>query len=224
MMLEKFDIVKGDVVSIVGSGGKTTLMMVLARQAKSYGRVLVTTSTKVGFPGDLYEDEVFYKDLSDYENDYNCGNLVIMGSGTQGHKIQSIDDAFLNKVIKDFDYIFIEADGSKRLPFKAWRSFEPVVLKATTKTIGVFPLKYLNKEIPKDLIFNYEKFEKDFDFQGKLDYDLIVNIIKHQEGILKNSYKNKYIYFSQIEDRQAAQMLISSLSGEFEDIKFTGDL
>lgn len=43
-----FGLRRGDLLSLVGAGGKTTLMFRLAAEAKALGlRVLVTTSTRI---------------------------------------------------------------------------------------------------------------------------------------------------------------------------------
>ena len=50
MLLKEFDIKKGDIITITGAGGKTSLMFSLARELASLGRVLVTTTTKIYVP------------------------------------------------------------------------------------------------------------------------------------------------------------------------------
>ena len=47
---ELFHINKGDIISIVGTGGKTSLMFKLANELKSDLNVLVSTSTKIKIP------------------------------------------------------------------------------------------------------------------------------------------------------------------------------
>jgi len=41
---------KKDIVSIVGAGGKTTLMFRLAQENKTHAKVLATTTTKIYVP------------------------------------------------------------------------------------------------------------------------------------------------------------------------------
>ena len=47
MLTKVFDIKKGDIITITGAGGKTSLMFSLARELSTLGRVLVTTTTKI---------------------------------------------------------------------------------------------------------------------------------------------------------------------------------
>lgn len=56
---EILKIKKNDVISITGSGGKTSLMFYLANILKKKGSVLITTSTKIKVPEKDQVDELF---------------------------------------------------------------------------------------------------------------------------------------------------------------------
>ncbi|MGL5542642.1 MAG: hypothetical protein ACRDB2_04840, partial [Fusobacteriaceae bacterium] len=47
-----FGIVRGDVVSFTGGGGKTSLIFLLAEELSRKGRVLITTTTKIYIPSE----------------------------------------------------------------------------------------------------------------------------------------------------------------------------
>lgn len=49
-MPELFNLIKGDIVSITGAGGKTSLMFYLANKLKKRGTVLIVTTTKIFKP------------------------------------------------------------------------------------------------------------------------------------------------------------------------------
>jgi hypothetical protein len=114
------------VVSIVGSGGKTTLMWRLARTlAAGKTRVLVSTTTKIWPPGE--------KDLSP--------NITVAGKvNAITGKLEAPPLGELRTLCACFDYVLLEADGSAGKPLKAWAAFEPVVCDYTTMTIAVLPL------------------------------------------------------------------------------------
>ena len=109
-----FDIKKGDVVSIVGSGGKTTFMFKLADELKDTYKVLVTTSTKIYMPDKKYK---IYTTLEAFINDHNKtenGVIVVAGGyNAQSNKLIGINDDDSDILIKYFDIILIEADGSR---------------------------------------------------------------------------------------------------------------
>lgn len=63
---EIIGIKNNSIISIVGCGGKTTLMYSLANELKTYNKVLVSTTTKIFSPT---KDEVDY--LAIGEKEYN---------------------------------------------------------------------------------------------------------------------------------------------------------
>jgi hypothetical protein len=114
------------VVSLVGSGGKTTLMWRLARSLAAGGaRVLVSTTTKIWPPttGEILP------------------GVTVAGTvnATTG-KLEAPPPDELRALCACFDYVLLEADGSAGKPLKAWAAHEPVVCDYTTMTIAVLPL------------------------------------------------------------------------------------
>lgn len=149
--LEALNISAG-VTSVIGSGGKTTLLRALAdelHQAEPEARIVLATTTHfLPFEGiKLYEgaDE---GELSQLLAEYK---VVCVGRGT-GHRGSSGDQSDLSPLASSklgpspismerlaqlADYVLVEADGSKRLPLKAHAEHEPVVLDASNQTILV---------------------------------------------------------------------------------------
>ncbi len=61
LFYEKFGIEKNSVTGITGSGGKTSMMFLLAEELSKKGRVLVTTSTKIYEPFKKQYEYLFFK-------------------------------------------------------------------------------------------------------------------------------------------------------------------
>ncbi|MHC1748390.1 MAG: selenium cofactor biosynthesis protein YqeC [Cellulosilyticaceae bacterium] len=137
-------------ISIVGGGGKTTLMVTLANHFARLGKkVIITTSTHIFLPtsndvGELILEEDFKRVTTAFCNT----NLVAIGQ-IDGDKLSSCSLSFLNKLRDYADYVFVEADGSKRLPFKAPTSHEPVIPENTDLVIAVAGLSALGQPISK---------------------------------------------------------------------------
>ena len=110
------------VTAIIGSGGKTSTMLALAKELP--GRVIVCTTTHIKAPEamPLYtgEDTAVLTDL------LAAHHIVCVGSYTAENKLTAspIPMAVLTQLA---DYVLVEADGSKRLPLKAHLSHEPVI-------------------------------------------------------------------------------------------------
>ena len=198
-----FDIKKGDVVSIVGSGGKTTFMFKLADELKDTYKVLVTTSTKIYMPDEKYK---IYTTLETFINDHNKtenGVIVVAGGyNAESNKLIGINDDDSDILIKYFDIILIEADGSRGLPLKGWKEHEPVILNSSGKTIGIIPANAINKKINPDFVHNYDEFNILTDYSDILDFKAVQKICTRKNGLFKNSDGYVYLFLNQADTEE----------------------
>ena len=140
-MRELLNIPRG-ITAIIGSGGKTTLMMTLARQLT--GRRIIATSTKIYAPKDL---PVFDgSDLAAIDAALSEHGLVCVGSNAPEGKLSAPSCGF-EELSAMCDHLLVEADGSRKLPLKAHISYEPVIPSGCTLTILVAGLSGLGKPI-----------------------------------------------------------------------------
>lgn len=206
---ELFNVRKGDVVSIVGSGGKTSLMFKLALELKKDYRVLVTTSTNIIKP---FPDEYnyLYTNIDSYLNsiksDKNGVTIISNGVNEKTNKLIGINDSDLNLLIRYFDIVILEADGSKGLPIKGWKSNEPPVLEKTNKTIGVLPADFINKKAEKDFIYGFEEFNKLTDKSQYINFETISKICSDKDGIFKNSKGSLHLFFNKAENNAEIEL------------------
>ena len=207
---ELFHINKGDIISIVGTGGKTSLMFKLANELKSDLNVLVSTSTKIKIPSpDKYN--YLYTNIDSYLNNIRASKngltVISKGINKKTNKLVGINDSDLDLLIPYFDIIFLEADGSKELPLKGWKSHEPPVLRKTSKTIGVMPANLINKKAEKHLIYGLEEFNKLTDNSEYVNFEVIKKICTNKEGIFKNSKGNLYLFFNKAETKKEIELM-----------------
>ena len=198
-ILVAFEIKKNDIITITGTGGKTSLMWALAYELKNYGRVLVTTSTKIGVPKNRKVD-YFFDSFEKYELPKEDKAIVCMGEKVPGQeKIGSLKEDDLEFLKKDFDYILIEGDGSRNLPLKMWKDHEPVIYNLSTKVIGVFSAKILNEKVSPELIYNYEAFVDKI--KGTvIDKDVISQLVSYDKGLFKGFSGDKMVFFNQVDN------------------------
>lgn len=214
---------KGDVVSIVGAGGKTTLLNYLSNKYRSNNSVLMTTTTKIFTPLNydyLYHDINFLDTLS---HPVKKGLYVV--APKYKDKLSSLPMADLERLIKYFDYTFIEADGSKMKPLKGWNEGEPVICAETTVTIGVIDLTHIGRVIDREFIHRVELFCK---LIGKMEGDILsvddyIKIILKKDGIFKNSKGKKVIYFSKA-DLMKDSKIIEEIKSKLYDKNFDGNI
>lgn len=157
------------VISIVGAGGKTTLVHKLAREYHRRGKgVLVTTTTHMYVEADTDLSCDFFA-LRDkiIKAGYCMAGQKISGQNISEQskpKMCGLPYDLLDKLIKDMpqalDYVIIEADGAKHHSLKYPAADEPVIYPLTTDVIIV--LGTWEKGRPcKDVVFRYELMQKE---------------------------------------------------------------
>ncbi len=129
------------VISIVGSGGKTTLIKRMAEEFRHQGKkVFVTTSTHMSIESDtlLTDDaDVIIRHIEEY-------GYAMAGAKDQ-YKIKELSLQTYKDVCKHADVVLVEADGSKHLPIKFPNSTEPVIYDNTNEIIIVCGLHALGR-------------------------------------------------------------------------------
>lgn len=197
------DLNTGDVVSIVGAGGKTSLMLAIAEELRD-SRVLVTTSTKIFTP--KVNEYDFISTDSDCKNDLKYSKspgIYVLGKGiANDNKILGIDDDILQQQFGYYDYILIEADGSRRKPVKGWNADEPVILKGTNKTIGVLCIKVIGTAAKEENVHRVDKFREitGCGVDNPISVEDMVRLILHRKGLFKNALGEKILFINQVED------------------------
>jgi probable selenium-dependent hydroxylase accessory protein YqeC len=136
---------KKGIISLIGAGGKTTLMFRLARElAASGNKILTTTTTQIMMPDKKISpislltnsiDELIQKSkaaLQKYPH-FSAGSQYDQQSG----KLKGLRPNMIDELAETglFDYIIVEADGSRQKPLKASDSHEPVLPKSSSMLI-----------------------------------------------------------------------------------------
>ncbi len=198
MLKNILNISKGDIVSIVGSGGKTTTMFALGRELKSC-KTLLTTSTKIRRQvGGDYKTIDNFKVLKDI---HLVEGIYLSGNNVENNKFTGIKNEDLEMVSNLFDYIIIEADGAKVMPLKGWRDLEPVILNNSNKTLGIIPVDIYNMKLKDIDIFNRDIF-MDIVGRGKtyFDKECIYRLAIDEGGLFKNSKGEKFLLLNRYDN------------------------
>ena len=199
MLKDLLKLKEKDIVSIVGSGGKTTTMYGLARELIN-SKVLITTSTKIFV--DNQEDFVTINNISKLFEMEIEPKIYLTGNTINNKKFTGITNEQLEEIEDKFDNILIEADGSRNLPLKGWRENEPVILNKTNKILGIIPINIINSELDKIEIFERNLF---MDIVGKekkfFDIDCIYNILISKKGIFKDFKGEKILLLNKCDKK-----------------------
>lgn len=187
-----------ELISLVGGGGKTSTMFTLAKEFAEKGNsVLVTTTTAIFHPDrdDWKYDSLYLGDLKKISANSSAikSKIVVaaksddQASGKlKGYGPDEIDFLFQSS---SFDYILVEADGSKGRPVKAPAQHEPVIPKLSTITIGVIGLESLGKAIGSVAVHRIDHFTK-ITSRSKGDHITtsdLAKLISEEQGLFKTS-------------------------------------
>lgn len=156
----------GELVSLVGAGGKTSLMAALASELGQAGaKILCGTSTRIYRPqGPLLLAAGEERLLQEVGDTLAPGRPLTIGAGLEPagerQKVVGLPPQILDRLWRASlaDYLLVEADGAKGLPLKAPREHEPVIPEATTLVIGVLGLGTLGRPAGRDTVFALDEF------------------------------------------------------------------
>ena len=133
---------KRHVISLVGGGGKSTLLAYLAQRFAARGmKTAVMTTTRMECP------EHICKSIGDCRVCWAQGKYAACGEKTENGKFRAPHQALLGQLLEEADVIIIEADGAHRLACKAPAEHEPVILPESDIVIGVMGLEVMGGEI-----------------------------------------------------------------------------
>ena len=197
------DAMKQDIISIVGAGGKTTMMFKIAGELRGFNKVLVTTTTKIYIPlEDKYDfictdSECFHEYIDMKEN-----GIYVLGSGVNSeNKILGLSCKQIEELAPYFDYILIEADGAKKKKLKGWNEFEPIICGKTTKTIGIIDIQSVGMVIDEEHVHRSKIFcEITGANQGEtVKLKHLCNLILHPQGLFKGAEGQRILYINKVE-------------------------
>ncbi len=141
MILEKLNIEKYTYISIIGAGGKSSLIEEIVRTT-SKKKIAITTTTHILKP-EIYLSNITEENVKE---SFETHNIMTFGED-KGEKLSSPPRLFFDYIDKYADLVLIEADGAKRFSFKAPNKREPVIIKETQCTILIVGISVLGKNI-----------------------------------------------------------------------------
>lgn len=213
---------KGDVITVVGAGGKTSLITYLTKTYSGQNKVLLTTTTKIYLPKKSdYNNKIM---LTDKCNTFIKEGVTLYGKYIDDeNKVIGVGFKEIEDIIEKFDYTFIEGDGSKHKRLKGWNEYEPLVCTKTTKNIGVLDISSYGMVINNRNIHRLDQFLKICgEVNGAISLENMKNIVLHKNGLFKNSVGEKILFINKVENIQKEELaneLIKNIKRKSKDIK-----
>lgn len=138
-----------ELISIVGAGGKTTILHALGRELAAAGhRVVLTTTTRMA-SDQITDPAVEGADPEVIEASLLDGTALFVVAGHEGGKADSLAPHDVDRLFSETsaDYVIVEADGARTMSIKAPADHEPVIPSASTMVIVVMGADALGQPI-----------------------------------------------------------------------------
>jgi probable selenium-dependent hydroxylase accessory protein YqeC len=132
-------------ISLVGGGGKTTALFALGRQLP--GTVVLSTTTKMGSDRTGGLVPLMSPDRRELAAAVTRDRVVLCWNGVDGHRALGFAPDVVSGWTALADHVVVEADGSRRMPFKAPAAHEPVVPRATSTLVACVGAAALGRPI-----------------------------------------------------------------------------
>ncbi len=183
-------------ISIIGGGGKTTLLNLFWDYFQADYHTLYSTTTKVKARADI---KTYYQKAPPHQS------VALYDSVVLADKVSGVPAEQLNQLYRQGAYhlILCEADGSRGLPFKLHAEHEPVIPSETTHLYIVIGCDAFCLPI-KDAVHRYSLYdlkpEKTLDIAWAIDYLKRAIISKISPKIKVNIVFNKFSKYPLPED------------------------
>ena len=194
---QAFDIHRREVISLVGGGGKTTLMFALAHELETAGEnVISTTTTRILEPSTSETFLILERDennlLSRVMDELkHHRHITLAAFKTPDGKLKGIRPEMVDRLaeVKTVPYIIVEADGAARKPLKAPNATEPVIPESTSLVIAVVGMDALGSRLTEENVFRAEIVSRltGLPLGGTVSAETIATLMTHPQGIIKGS-------------------------------------
>lgn len=195
--LEAFRLARGEVVSLVGAGGKTTLMYALAKEMSRAGDLAITTTTTKILPPSREESETLLLDqeealLEKAVLSKGLHRVITMARRSlDSGKLQGVSPGFVDRLtlVEDLSGIIVEADGSARRLLKAPNSTEPVIPESTSLVIAVAGMEAMGCPLDDEHVFRASIAAEilEVPMGTVMGPEEIARLISHPQGVAKGT-------------------------------------
>ena len=179
------------VISVVGAGGKTSLISAWARELAASGKnVIITTTTHMFRPERMEEDGI---------------KVIAADDPEKPDKLTAPPEDVLSRLREEADVVLIEADGSRRMPLKWPAAHEPVIPDYTDITVCVAGLSAIGKLVT-DTVYRADEMPETL-MRDIVDFNLVHALVSSVNGGRKGVRGEFRVFMNQVDndtDRLAA--------------------
>ena len=165
-LVEALGLASGELVALVGAGGKTTTLQRLVAEIRAAGRTVLTTSTVHMFELRAAAPHAFVVEpdaerlralLPDLLAEW--GHVRVAGERLRSNKIRGLDPAVVAalRAVPGLDYLLVEADGARHRSFKAPAPHEPALPPGVDRVLVVVGLDVIGKPLTEETVHRPEQ-------------------------------------------------------------------
>lgn len=146
---ERIGIGKRELISIVGAGGKSTILFALGRNlAVPSGRVILTTTTKMAVD-QITEPTCRSSVPAEVETALEPGRPLFVVTGEVPGKVTGPGPDAVDRLFTETtaDHVIVEADGARSMLIKAPAAHEPVLPSLSTTVIVLAAIDAIGRPI-----------------------------------------------------------------------------
>ncbi|MEW6623479.1 MAG: selenium cofactor biosynthesis protein YqeC [Bacillota bacterium] len=194
--IEVLGIRPGQMVTMVGAGGKTSLLQLLCKELVEEGfSVIMTTTTKIYPPSDRGSLVLTGSclDLGLIKDKLAQRGAVCVGSEiNHEHKLVGLTASQADACLELADFVLVEGDGAAGKSFKAPGLHEPVIPERSTIVCAVAGLSIIGRKLKSDIVHRPEFVAKitGLTWGDVIGAKAIAKVLARPEGY----YTSKYSY------------------------------
>jgi probable selenium-dependent hydroxylase accessory protein YqeC len=185
------------VVSLVGAGGKTTLMFHLAKELEEVGEtILTTTTTKIMMPAKEKSSHVIVSSRVEQvvvEAKDLLKSSLHVAAGREHNLTENKLIGFEPEAVKKFwesglfHWILVEADGAAQRPLKAPAAHEPVIPECSTHVVAVVGLDAVGRSLNDQWVFRPDLYSQlaGIPLNSPITEKSVVAVILDERGMMK---------------------------------------
>jgi probable selenium-dependent hydroxylase accessory protein YqeC len=197
-LVESLGLGAREMISLVGAGGKTTLMFRLAKELVSKGkRVVTTTTTKILEPSPEESTCLFIDSEDEKIREFvgvhlsPCRHITIARERIEAKKLKGVSSECVGALWEKepIEYMVVEADGAAGRPVKAPREGEPVIPSDTTVVVALLGVDGMGVELREENVFRSERVSRltGIPMEGRVTEEAMAILATHPDGIFKGA-------------------------------------
>ncbi|MFQ5639127.1 MAG: selenium cofactor biosynthesis protein YqeC [bacterium] len=162
-------LITGQIVSIIGGGGKSSLLLQIAKElSRKDFKVVITSTTKLQPMANIglvltHENN---HSLSEAKILLDTNGLVLIASRYYKQEtLKGLDKVRVQELRHLADVVLVEADGSRQRSLKTHKSYEPPIPPASTSVVIVSGANIVGKNLNDKNVHRSELFAEKWNLQ-----------------------------------------------------------